>query len=119
MSLNSERFPDAAQRETVRRRSGIVPHSEFVTVPVQQRTTIAREDARERANGAALRPGNEKQWRAARTRFYFHLSSVGRGRANAVSEGEGSLSFSFKFSSALTPTLSPLGRGRRGAPRER
>ncbi len=35
----SERFPDAAQRETVRRRSGIVPHSEFVTFPVQQRTT--------------------------------------------------------------------------------
>ena len=30
------------QRETVRRRSGIVKHSEFVTFPVQQRTTIAR-----------------------------------------------------------------------------
>ena len=31
-----------------------------MTIPVLQRTTIAREDARERADGAALRPGKER-----------------------------------------------------------
>jgi len=52
------RFPDAVQRETLRRRAGIVPDSACATIPVLQRITIAREDARERAGGAALRPGN-------------------------------------------------------------
>jgi hypothetical protein len=33
------RFPDAVQHEVVHRWSGIVAHSEFVTVPVLQRTT--------------------------------------------------------------------------------
>jgi hypothetical protein len=36
------RFPDAAQRETVRRCSGIVANSELVTVPVLRRTTSLR-----------------------------------------------------------------------------
>jgi hypothetical protein len=31
------RFPDAAQHEVVRRCSGIVPNSEFVTIPGLQR----------------------------------------------------------------------------------
>jgi hypothetical protein len=38
MMLTSKRFPDAVQRETVHRRSGIVSNAEFAKVPVQQRT---------------------------------------------------------------------------------
>jgi hypothetical protein len=33
--------------------------SQSATIPGLQRTTIAREDARERAYGAAPRPGND------------------------------------------------------------
>jgi hypothetical protein len=36
------RFPDAAQREAVRRWSGIVPDSECVTIPGLQRNTSLR-----------------------------------------------------------------------------
>jgi hypothetical protein len=36
--LAPKRFPDAVQRETVHRRSGIVSNAEFAKVPVQQRT---------------------------------------------------------------------------------
>jgi hypothetical protein len=32
-------IPDAVQRETLHRRSGIIPSTEFITVPVLQRTT--------------------------------------------------------------------------------
>jgi hypothetical protein len=37
MSLTLKRFPDAVQRETVHRRSGIVSNAEFAKIPVQQR----------------------------------------------------------------------------------
>jgi hypothetical protein len=37
MLFTSKLFPDAVQRETVHRRSGIVPYSEFAKIPVQRR----------------------------------------------------------------------------------
>ena len=61
MLFISERFPDAAQRETVRRRSGIVKHSEFVTFPVQQRTTSCCAAPGKRSQqGAKTRRENEE-----------------------------------------------------------
>jgi hypothetical protein len=55
-SFTLDGFPDAVQRETLRRRSGIVKHSEFATIPVQQRTT-----------SCCAAPGIRKQktWREA------------------------------------------------------
>jgi hypothetical protein len=41
------RFPDAVQRETLHRRSGIVPSSAFITVPVLQRVTFVPRCARD------------------------------------------------------------------------
>jgi len=38
MSSPPKHFPDAVQRETVHRRSGIVPCSACVKVPAQQRS---------------------------------------------------------------------------------
>jgi len=48
---NDRRFPDAAQHEVVRRCSGIVPNSAFVTIPGLQRIIP-------RSLHAALRAGN-------------------------------------------------------------
>jgi hypothetical protein len=40
LSPTQRHFPDAVRRETVRRRSGIVPNSALVEVPVLQRITF-------------------------------------------------------------------------------
>jgi len=53
-------FPDAAQRETVRRCSGIVVNSVFGTIPGLQRTISLRHSAsKTRVNALLLRCARE------------------------------------------------------------
>jgi hypothetical protein len=40
IGTTTRRFPDAVQRETLHRRSGIVPYSECVKVPVRRRSML-------------------------------------------------------------------------------
>jgi hypothetical protein len=47
------------QHAVLLRRSGAIAKFELVKIPGLQRITMARHDARSRADGAALRPGKE------------------------------------------------------------
>jgi hypothetical protein len=54
--LQSKLFPDAVQRETLRRRSGILKTAAFVTIPGLQRSTVVLHRAREMP-AVAITPG--------------------------------------------------------------